>query len=166
MSNFFNSIRLYSAMLLCPWDFPGKNTGVGWCFLLQRLFLTQGLNLDLLHCRRILYQLSHQGRLVWWSMAKGWIKQLPVHLIHKNRTRLAVRGQGNTSLWRTKTKLRGNRSRRELTSWWKAGQGSVGHISSSVFLAALILFSGRITFVYRPPGLHIWGDVLYGAVRF
>ena len=32
---------------LCPWDFPGKNTGVG-CHLLQGLFPTQGLNLHLL----------------------------------------------------------------------------------------------------------------------
>ena len=29
--------------------------------LLQRIFLTQGLNLSLLHCRRILYHLSDQG---------------------------------------------------------------------------------------------------------
>ena len=29
--------------LLCPWDFPGKNTGVGCLFLLQGVFLTQGL---------------------------------------------------------------------------------------------------------------------------
>ena len=28
--------------LLCPWDLPGKNTGVGCHFLLQRIFLTQG----------------------------------------------------------------------------------------------------------------------------
>ena len=48
-------------MLLCPWDFPGKNTGVGCRFLLQGIFLTQGLNLGLLHCRRILYCLSHLG---------------------------------------------------------------------------------------------------------
>ena len=33
--------------LLCPWHFPGKNTGVGCHFLLQRIFLTQGLNLCL-----------------------------------------------------------------------------------------------------------------------
>ena len=25
--------------LLCPWNFPGKNTGAGWHFLLQRTFL-------------------------------------------------------------------------------------------------------------------------------
>ena len=34
---------------LCPWDFPGKNTGVGCHFLLQGIFLTQGLNLGLLY---------------------------------------------------------------------------------------------------------------------
>ena len=27
---------------LCPWDFPGKNTGVGCHFLLRGIFLTQG----------------------------------------------------------------------------------------------------------------------------
>ena len=30
--------------LLCPWDFPGKNTGVGCHALLQGIFLTQGPN--------------------------------------------------------------------------------------------------------------------------
>ena len=29
---------------LCPWNFPEKNTGVGCCFLIQRMFLTQGWN--------------------------------------------------------------------------------------------------------------------------
>ena len=38
-----------------------KNTGVGSLSLLQWIFLTQESNQDLLHCRRILYQLSHQG---------------------------------------------------------------------------------------------------------
>ena len=33
---------------LCPWDSPGKNTGVGCCFLLQGIFPTQGSNLPLL----------------------------------------------------------------------------------------------------------------------
>ena len=47
--------------LLCPWNFPGKNTGVGCHFLLQGIFLTQGLNLGLQHCRKTLYCLSHQG---------------------------------------------------------------------------------------------------------
>ena len=46
---------------LCPWTSPGKNTGVGCHSLLQETFLTQGLNSGLLHCRQILYHLSHQG---------------------------------------------------------------------------------------------------------
>ena len=43
------------------WDFPVKNTGVGCHFLLQGIFLTQGSNPGLLHCRQTLYPLSHQG---------------------------------------------------------------------------------------------------------
>ena len=39
------------------WDFPGKNTGVGCHFLLQGIFLTQGLNLGLLRCKQTPYQL-------------------------------------------------------------------------------------------------------------
>ena len=41
---------LSPARLLCPWDFPGKNTRVGYHFLLQGIFPTQRLNLYLLHC--------------------------------------------------------------------------------------------------------------------
>ena len=47
--------------LLRPWDFLGKSTGVGCHFLLQGIFLTQGLNPGLPHCRQTLYHLSHQG---------------------------------------------------------------------------------------------------------
>ena len=39
MSNSFVTPRL-----LCPWDFPGKNTGICCHFLLQGFFLTQGSN--------------------------------------------------------------------------------------------------------------------------
>ena len=41
--------ELQPARLLCPWDFPGKNIGVGSHFFLQRIVLTQGLNPSLLH---------------------------------------------------------------------------------------------------------------------
>lgn len=50
--------------LLCLWELPGKNPGVGCYFLLQGIFLTQGSNpclLCLLHCGRILYLLNHWG---------------------------------------------------------------------------------------------------------
>ena len=41
--------------------FSGKNIGVGNHFLLQGIFLIQGLNLGLLHCRQILYHLNHKN---------------------------------------------------------------------------------------------------------
>ena len=46
---------LQPTRLLCPQDFPGKNTGVGCHALLQGIFLTLGLNSLLLHCRHFLY---------------------------------------------------------------------------------------------------------------
>ena len=46
---------------ISPWNSPGQNTGVGSLSLLQRIFLTQGSNPGLPHCRWILYQLSHKG---------------------------------------------------------------------------------------------------------
>ena len=49
---------LYPTRLLCPWDSPGKNTGVGCHALLQRIFPTQRSNLGLLHFRQILYHLA------------------------------------------------------------------------------------------------------------
>ena len=65
--------ELQPAKLLCPWDSPGKNTGMGCHFLLQRIFLTQGLNSGLMHCTQILYQLSHQGSP--WENWTKWICQ-------------------------------------------------------------------------------------------
>ena len=51
---------LQPTRFLCPWGFPGKNTGVGGHFLLQEIFPTQGLKPGLPHCRQTLYHLSHQ----------------------------------------------------------------------------------------------------------
>ena len=54
VSNSLQLHRLWSTRLLCPWNSPGKNSGVGCHSLVQRIFLTQGSNLGLLHCRQIL----------------------------------------------------------------------------------------------------------------
>ena len=53
VSNYLPPRGLYS-----PWSSPGQNSGVGSCFLPQGIF--PGLP----HCRRILYQLSHQGKYI------------------------------------------------------------------------------------------------------
>ena len=54
--------------LYSPWNSPGKNTGVGSLSLLQGTFPAQRSNPGLLHCGRILYQVSHKGRprIVEW----------------------------------------------------------------------------------------------------
>ena len=52
---------LQSARLLCLWDSPGKNTGVGYHFLFQGIFLTQGLNLHLLYWQVDSLPLNHLG---------------------------------------------------------------------------------------------------------
>ena len=59
VSDSLRSHGLLPTTLLHPWDFPGKNAGVGYHFLLWRIFPTQGSNLGLPHCRQMLYHLSH-----------------------------------------------------------------------------------------------------------
>ena len=62
-----NSLPLYGLQptrVLCPWDFPGKKTVVGWHFLLQEIFPTLGWNpclLYLLQWKWIFLPLSHWG---------------------------------------------------------------------------------------------------------
>ena len=55
MSNSLRPHGLYSL-----WNSPGQNIGVDSLSFLQGIFPTQGLNPGLLHCRWILYQLSHK----------------------------------------------------------------------------------------------------------
>ena len=61
-------VQLFATPWTVPMNSPGQNTGVGSLFLLQGIFPTQGSSPGLLHCRRILYQLSHKGspRILEW----------------------------------------------------------------------------------------------------
>ena len=70
---------LQPAGLLRPWDSPGKKTGVGCHVLLQGMFPTQGETPGLLHCRQILYRLSHQGSTLSVSLF-SLPPQFPPHL--------------------------------------------------------------------------------------
>ena len=47
--------------LFGPWNSPGHNDGMGSLSFLQGIFPTQGSNPGPPYCRRMLYQLSHQG---------------------------------------------------------------------------------------------------------
>ena len=62
---------LQLSRLHCPWDFPGKNTGVGSHFLLKSTFPTQGLNLCLLHQHVNSLPLSHLGSPRQWRYSSS-----------------------------------------------------------------------------------------------
>ena len=71
------------------WNSLGQNTGVGSLSLLQGIFLTQESNQGLLHCRKILYQLSYWGSPLTSSecISSVWIlpfKEWCSTKLHKN----------------------------------------------------------------------------------
>ena len=78
---------LYASRLLCPWDFAGKNTGVGWHFLLQGICLTQSASPSL-QADSIL--LSHQGSTfiililflpLLWTEKPGGLQSIGSHRV-------------------------------------------------------------------------------------
>ena len=61
MSNYSATPWTVAPRLLCPWNFPGKNTGMACHFPLQGIFLTQGQNQCLLHWQADSLPLHHRG---------------------------------------------------------------------------------------------------------
>ena len=76
---------LLPTRLFCPWDFPGKNTGAGFHFLLQGIFPTQGSNPHLPYWQAGSLLLSNQGSpsfnfcLIFWGL---W--SLQAFITHKS----------------------------------------------------------------------------------
>ena len=84
---------LLPARHLCPWNSPGKNTGVGSHSLLQGIFLTQGSNPCLLHCREILYHFSHQEspiECVYLEFHITWKSSLHIPLMQSAKGVIAL----------------------------------------------------------------------------
>ena len=83
-----------------PWNSLGQNTGVGSPSLLQGIFLTQGSNPRLWHCRWILYQLSHQGspRILEWVAYPFSSRSSPP----RNWTRISCTADRFFTPWATK----------------------------------------------------------------
>ena len=82
--NCVDSVRphgLKPTKLLCPWNSPGKNTGVVSHFLFQGIFQTPGLNPGFLHCRYIPY---HLNNLEWGiQRGRGFLHHTPIRLSEK-----------------------------------------------------------------------------------
>ena len=79
----FDPMECKPARLLCPWDSPGKNTGMGCHSLLQGIFPTQGLNLGLPHCGQI---------IVWTNREVLWTTIWPRnpttgHILRENNSK-------------------------------------------------------------------------------
>ena len=75
MSDSLQAHGLQPTRLLCPLNSPGKITEVDCHYFLQRIFLTQGSSLGLLHCRQILFSLSQTGSpssCVSWYTDNKW----------------------------------------------------------------------------------------------
>ena len=78
---------LHHIRLLCPWNFPGKNTGVSCCFLLQGIFLTQESNLCLLHWQVDSLPLVPPWKPLLWSIILTiWIVELSLLLLSCSAT--------------------------------------------------------------------------------
>ena len=73
MSDFFQSQELQAARLLCPWNPPGKNTGVGCHFLFQGIFPNTGSNPRLLY---LLYWQAHSLPVLQLGSLSGDIQVL------------------------------------------------------------------------------------------
>ena len=141
--------------LLCPWNSPGKNTGVGCHSFLQAIFLTQGSNMGLLNCTWILYHLSKRlnkyNIYVHRELAGRYIPFLPdnflsplcvlhlntIHFLQKNKWNHFLTGfsSGNKSngqltmgekLYLVGSSLEPDRTKGYLTQWGqRKGKGKV-----------------------------------------
>ena len=83
MSDSLQPCALQPTRLFCPWDSPGKNTGVDCHALLQGIFPTQGLNLHLfclLHWQGVLYQEKPNNDYIKCKFSKteaaGWDRNI------------------------------------------------------------------------------------------
>ena len=79
MSKSLRPCGLCPPKLLCPWDSPGKNTGMGCHALLQVILPIQGLNLSLLHL------LHHRQILYRWVT-----REVPVNIIFYRKQKLLL----------------------------------------------------------------------------
>ena len=97
------SNSLWPHGLYSPWNFPSQNTGMGCHALLQGIFPIQGSNPGLPQCRRILYQLSHQGSrriLEWVAYPSSRGSSRP-----RNPTRVSCTAGGFLTSWAAREAL-------------------------------------------------------------
>ena len=116
------SLRLHG--LYSPWNYPVQNTRVRSLSLLPGILPTKGSNPGLLHCKQILYQLSHKGspRILEWiaylfssgsSRPRNWtgVSCIAGRFFTNWATREALR-------WQSSLQLRSGNLGLLLSQWW------------------------------------------------
>ena len=101
---------------LMDYSLPGKNTGVGWHFLLHGIFPNQGSNPCLLHCWQILYRwATREAPFIQYILPKSLLPASPM---------------AGTGIPR-KTRYGSCHARTEYSSvrGWVSGQAPPGRIS-------------------------------------
>ena len=100
MSNSLQPHGLFSSRLLCPWNSPGKNTGVDSHSLLQGIFPTQGPNPGLPHCgisslgfSLLTYQMKIKAPASQSFRETSLVAQMVKHLPTMRETRVQSLGQ-------------------------------------------------------------------------
>jgi len=129
---------MVATRLLCPWDSPGKNTGVGSHFLLQGIFQIQGPNLHLLN----------------WQ-ADSLLSELPLCITHcvklwSWRDECDIELPSLRCLWLHMRQGHGNRSEHSARS------------QNSTLCNVKILYRRRCNWLHRGKERQIWlpGEVL------
>ena len=121
--------ELWPTKLFCPWDSPGKNTGVGCHAFLQGIFPTQGSNWPFLNCKWIL---SHLGS----------------PLISRDRNQINLNRK-----WFIGLRVRKRRFEAEKTSCWNDVVISLS--SSSLLVCCFLLSFDRPSFPTKQAQTHI-----------
>ena len=155
MSDSLRPHGLQPTRLLRPWDFPGKSSGVRCHFLLQGIFLTQGSNPGLPHCRQMLYRLSYQGSSSM-TRVNPWIGKM--HWRRKRQlTPVFLPGESTDRgvWWATVQGVAKSRRRRQLTlsltvhldgtsSWKSSPSGSLQTLLMVFYFSAAVKKSEAI----------------------
>ena len=142
---------LESSRLLCPSNFPGRNSGVGCHSRFQGIFPTQGSNPGLLHCRQILHQLSHVCIIL-----------TPVRMLRIKKANRSVL----VTMWRREPSCTGGKNVNWHSHYRKQYGGSFKKLELPYYLA--ILFQGIYsektkTLIWKDSCTTIHRSIIYNS---
>ena len=145
MSKSLRPHGLKPTRILCPWNFPGKNTGVGCHFLLQRIFRTQRLNpgaLCLLHWLAVSLPLCHLGTLSSSPTEPNFMRHLKEDFLSCNVCVLCVVSRSDVS-----DSLRPHGFNFPL--WSSPGSSVRGILQARILEWVAISFSGHVIYLEK-----------------